>query len=593
MSLHFAKGYSQYTGEDEFQERFSTEDEIKSRLTFFDLTKDAEVPNQGGMPIITDTKTAYVDSQDYHTLILGSTGSKKTRLFVLPTIFTLGLAGEDLVINDAKGELYNASASWLQEHGYKVDVINFRDLGHSENWNPFVEPYIQLKKGEVNEAYTSLSDFAHSLLAVREAKAVDPFWTQTAASFVEACIQLMYVCAKDASEINMSAIASMVAEASQCRDSGDEFDDDAVTFEDILKHMSSNFHIKTMLQPGISSDAKQTRQGVLASLNSALSNFFNMPALRQVLSRTSIDLHDFGQGKKKHALFIIVPDEKSTFNLLTATLIKQLYSILIDEAAKLPGERLPVRVNFVLDEFANLPMIPNMANMITAARSRNVRFYLVVQSNSQLEGVYGHETASTIKTNCLTWVFLSTKEMELVNEIREALKEGKDTDSLVSVADLTNMDKEHGQALIYMLRARPYMTYMPDIADYTLFFPVKDKNGRNMPLSVLPLPVTSTDGKEIDFFQERIVKDYQKGVLFKKMSAFFNEAESSAEEETGSSDSSKPDPDKMKAGAVWDESKETPPEDISFPGEDSSEDNGDYTDEEKLSFKKLAKLMNK
>ena len=111
MSFRSYRSYYDYVGDPSFISRFESEGEMESKLSYIDLLKAPNEPNQGGMPLISDTENAYVDKEDYHTLILGSTGSKKTRLFVLPTIFTLGLAGEDMVIADPKGELYDSASA--------------------------------------------------------------------------------------------------------------------------------------------------------------------------------------------------------------------------------------------------------------------------------------------------------------------------------------------------------------------------------------------------------------------------------------------------------------------------------------------------
>jgi type IV secretion system protein VirD4 len=121
-------------------------------------------------------------------------------------------------------------------------------------------------------------------------------------------------------------------------------------------------------------------------------------------------------GRKKTALYIVVPDERSTYHFIVTSFVKQCYELLITEAQKEINKSLPVRVNFVLDEFSNTPAISDMPAMITAARSRNIRFYLVVQSMHQLVKRYGLDS-ETIKGNCENWVFLASKELNLLEEL--------------------------------------------------------------------------------------------------------------------------------------------------------------------------------
>lgn len=123
-------------------------------------------------------------------------------------------------------------------------------------------------------------------------------------------------------------------------------------------------------------------------------------------------------GSEKTIVYIIMQDEKSTYHPLVSAFIKQCYEVLIGTAQEYKG-RLPIRTNFVLDEFANLPPISDMSNMITAARSRNIRLNLIIQGAEQLSAQYGKETAEVIKGNCTNWFFLISKELQLLKDISE------------------------------------------------------------------------------------------------------------------------------------------------------------------------------
>jgi type IV secretion system protein VirD4 len=146
--------------------------------------------------------------------------------------------------------------------------------------------------------------------------------------------------------------------------------------------------------------------------------------------------------------------------------------VLIAEAQKEKERALPVSVNFVLDEFCNIPKIPDMPSMISAARSRNMRFYLVAQSIHQLRSRYG-EDADTIKGNCDNWVFLTSKELALLNEISELCGSVYASDHryrrLISISELQRLDKEKGEALIMHARQYPIITEIADIDQYPMF----------------------------------------------------------------------------------------------------------------------------
>lgn len=143
---------------------------------------------------------------------------------------------------------------------------------------------------------------------------------------------------------------------------------------------------------------------------------------------------------------------------------------------------LPIRVNFVLDEFCNIPEIPDMPSMISAARSRNMRFYLVIQSLHQLRSKYG-EDADTIKGNCDNWVFLTSKELALLDEISQLCGYVQERRPLISSSELQRLDKAKGESLIMHARQYPIITEMTDIDDYEMF-----KGYDPVPMPVIEFP---------------------------------------------------------------------------------------------------------
>jgi type IV secretory pathway TraG/TraD family ATPase VirD4 len=117
--------YNMYLKQMATGSRFATENEMKFRLKKILLNESND--GLAGVPIISDGRTVYVDDQDNHTLILGSTGSKKTRLFCMPLINILAHASESMIITDPKGELLERNSGYLLSQGYRIEVLNFRD----------------------------------------------------------------------------------------------------------------------------------------------------------------------------------------------------------------------------------------------------------------------------------------------------------------------------------------------------------------------------------------------------------------------------------------------------------------------------------
>ena len=114
----------------------------------------------------------------------------------------------------------------------------------------------------------------------------------------------------------------------------------------------------------------------------------------------------------------------------------------------------------------------DMASMISAARSRNIRYYLIAQSKHQLQGKYG-EDADTIKGNCDNWVFLTSKELDLLEEISQlcgsVYTAAGHQRRLISVSELQRLSKERGEALIMHARQYPAISALADIDEYEMF----------------------------------------------------------------------------------------------------------------------------
>lgn len=448
--------------------RWATDSEIKNASSFVDLT--AEQYPTAGLPLISDGKKAYLDGDDNHSLIYGTTGSKKTRLFCMPMLNMFIRAGESFIATDPKGELYQRSAGFAKANGYKVTVLNFRDLGHGDTWNPLAMPYKLYHGGDKEKAVAMLNDFVATISADQRNRTNDSFWPEMASSFALANLLLLMECATE-KQANVQSLAALCSS-------------DAI---DELKYLSGKMSKKTiagMNYINVLTSAEKTLQSILVSLYAMIRIFSTQKDLCRMLSDNSIDISSFGT--QKSAVFLIIPDEKTTYHFLITTFIKQAYENLIAEAQNHPKNMLPVRVNFVMDEFCNLPKIPDMPSMISAARSRNMRFFLVVQSLHQLKGKYG-EDADTIKGNCTNWVFLTSRELDLLNEISELCGSYTTAESknrnLISVSELQRLNKNKGEALIMYARLYPFISQLADIDDYEMFkgYPAPDLSEIRLP----------------------------------------------------------------------------------------------------------------
>jgi len=432
------------------------------------INVETEECAKAGIPIISDGSTTYVDGGDTHTIIFGATGSKKTRLFAMPLLNMFALAGESFIATDPKGELYDKTSGLVAAKGYKTIVLNFRDLQKSDYWNPLEIPYNTYHKGKTEDAVAMINDFVNALSAPQLEYAKDRYWVDMACSQLLANL-LFFTATATAEENNIYNFVDTFFNKSTPEGTRE-------LFECTADSSVAAINFKITLS---NSEAEKTFSSVTSTAGSMINAFVIRKSLCQVLSKNSFDIQDLCHSKM--AIYIILPDEKTTLHFLVTTFIKQVYETLIREAQKLEDKKLPIRVNFLLDEFCNIPKIADMPSMISASRSRNMRFFLIAQSSYQLRQKYGRD-AHSIKGNCDNWVFLTSREEALLKEISFLCGETS-RGPLISTSELQRLKKETGEALILHGRNYPFVTELPDIDEYKFktYPPIKLKEN-HLPL---------------------------------------------------------------------------------------------------------------
>jgi type IV secretion system protein VirD4 len=434
------------------------------RTEKFSKKNDDGAPDDGngGAPLAwrEEDKTIFLDASDSHTLIIGSTGSKKSRLFVMPTIKLLGCASESIIVTDPKGEIYNRTASDLKKNNYEITVINLRNPREGDSWNPLYIPYTFYRDGRMAKAYEFVNDIGTNLM-LAETSTQDPYWDNAASDlFLGLTLLLFRICKENnlpPETVNINNLLrlrrKMFFEYMKLRD-----------FMElpIGKYIKNDEIIEASLI-GSLGNVEKTQQNIVSLFDSKMRVFVIHPELSQMLSKGNRILNSVGQ--KKTAVFLIMPDEKTSYHKLISVFIKQSYEYFIYQAQGLPNKKMPVRINYVLDEFSSLPTIEDFPAMISAARSRKIRFNLVVQSQHQLEQRYGKE-AETIKANCANLVFLTSRELPLLKDLADLCGTRAGGKPLISVHELQILNKEKGEVLILRQRLRAFIGYLPDIDEY-------------------------------------------------------------------------------------------------------------------------------
>lgn len=431
--------------------RFVTQDELAKTLTEIDI--NAKTFPVGGIPMLVSGDKLYIDAADSHTMIFGATGSKKTRMFAMPSIGIFARAGESFVVTDPKGELYDRTIGDVVSYGYESNCLNLRDFRAGTTWNPFALPYRYYHNGKKTKAIEFAVEM--SKMIIGEDSTEETFWVNTAVDVFSGFILLLFEMAEEETCHFRSLFELWKSYISDRRT--------------VLKKIKEEFSEGLVYQKLSSLDnpSDKTVGSIEAFISMGLNKIGINEEFIDFLSQKGLDLQEIAD--KKNAIYLVIPDENKSYHFVASLFLEQLYEVLLDKAQSEAEHKIPIRMNFLIDEFANIPKIGNMDAMITAARSRNIRFHLIVQGMKQLEQKYA-EGADTIMGNCNNWVYLYSKEYELLQEISrlcgEIIYDNNVRIPLFSEFDLQHLSKEKGEALVLAGRNCPCLTNLLDIDEY-------------------------------------------------------------------------------------------------------------------------------
>ena len=404
-----------------------------------------------GVALVNNGKEMWVDNGEYHNLIIGSTGSGKTECVVKPLVNLLSKKGESMVITDPKGEIYQYCGEYLKKQGYNIVILNFRDPEKGNSWNPLALPYMYYKQGNQDKATELLEDVSLNILYDKSEGGDSAFWQKSAADYFSGLTMGLFMDAKE-KEVNLNSINFMSTVGEERRGT--------------KTYIQEYFNLKGEASPAyiFASNTinapNDTKGGILSTFRQKIRLFSTKENLSEMLSYSDFDMRDIGN--KKTAVFMIIHDEKKTYHGLMTIFIKQCYETLID-CAQANGGKLAYRTNFILDEFANMPPLKDVDSMVTAARSRAIRFSFIIQNFAQLNDVYGVEVAQVIKGNCGNLIYLISTELKALEEISKMCGEVKSKEKdktastpLVTVSDLQKL--KLFQAIIIRWRKNPFKT---------------------------------------------------------------------------------------------------------------------------------------
>ena len=377
------------------------------------------------------------NARNKNILVIGGSGSGKTRFFAKPNIMQLH---SSYVITDPKGSLICEVGQLLQRAKYRIKVLNTINFSKSMHYNPFA--YLRSEKDILKLVNTIIVNTKGE-----GAQSAEDFWVKSERLFYSALIGYIFYEAPE-EEKNFTTMLDMI-NASEAKEDDSEFQSPvdlmfARLEEKDPEHFAVRQYKKFLLSAG------KTRASILVSCGARLAPF-DIRELRELMEYDEMELDTLGD--RKTALFLIMSDTDSTFNFVIAILQAQLFNLLCDKADDVYGGRLPVHVRCILDEFANIGQIPQFDKLIATIRSREISACIILQSQSQLKAIY-RDNADTIVGNCDTMLFLGGKEKTTLKEISEIL--GKETIDSFNTSE--NRGKEISHGLNYQKLGKELMT---------------------------------------------------------------------------------------------------------------------------------------
>jgi type IV secretion system protein VirD4 len=351
--------------------------------------------------------------ENLNVLVIGGSGSGKTRFYVKPNIMQLNTS---YVITDPKGEILRATGKLLEQAGYELKVFNLIDMTNSFNYNPFA--YVYNMKGElVSEYVIKMVNCLMKNTKEPGSSGGDKFWEDSTTALISALS--FYLLETDPEKANFAEVMKLMKLAKVNEQNPDEKSELDLLFDKLQSEKGMTMGVKYYTD--FKQAAGETAKSILISVAVRL-QAFNLPQVTNLMHTDTLSLDTIGD--KKTALFVIIPVSDSTFNFIVAMMYTQLFDNLFDIAENKYGGRLPIHVRCMLDEFANIGVIPDFDKLIAFMRSKEISVNIILQTLSQLKTMY-KESNETIIGNCDSMLFLGGQEPTTVEMISKKL--GKET----------------------------------------------------------------------------------------------------------------------------------------------------------------------
>ncbi len=449
-------------------DRFATKEELREVLTgtkVSELRLACDDPTKGiacGGPVLNFFgRRIWTHPGEGHSLFLGATGTGKSRRGIIPLLHMLLYAGESAIVVDPKMELYRTTAWLAKKLGYELHLINFGNIFQSERFDilaEVVDLYTTRDPAKQQTALDMVDELGQSLFVE---SSNDPFWANSARSVFKAAVIALLEHA-DPKEVNLASVYLFLT-------AGDEQYFSKTYLQTFLEHLPADSAVARQLK-SYCTTANDTRAGIRSSFLEGLSLFSRSDAMVEFFGADDLQISKL-MGDKKSLTFISIPDRTSIYDKVCGMLVGQLMSHYIRIADEVYHGALPIRHNFIVDEYGNIAQaLCNMPHLLTAGRSRGVRVHYVLQSLSQLTAAHSSADAKTILDNTDIIVAFRTNDWETMEALSKLTGErtidyGKyqNKEPLMSPAQFQELDT--GQAFVTLKGKHRFVAFLPDYTE--------------------------------------------------------------------------------------------------------------------------------
>ncbi len=367
-------------------------------------------------------------------MVVGGSGSGKTFSIAVPML--MHLQNANVVGVFTKKGMVDDIKKVMKAHGYRVFHIDFSDPKHSEyGFDPLWYCDSESDFKCLTHAIVSGNDETDTVR-------YDPYWNQSAESLLLPIIQHVAAERKEKSDWKgMSSVLQLLEGFSWNKvqhwdfEFDEEFEDEED--EDEKKGRPLFLAVKAMEKTNpMGFDAwkayKELPDGtgacVASSLWSPLQDLFHQD-VREVLENKNLDFRELM--KRKTAVFVSMSPVSTVQHRFIALFYSLIFQKLFEYAETRPNKKLPYPVHVLCDDFATGCHVPNFPELISIFREKQISATILLQSESQLESIYGRSDATTIINNCDTYIYLGSMDLQTAGNI--SVRVNRPVDEILSM----------------------------------------------------------------------------------------------------------------------------------------------------------------